>query len=429
MPGMMRMVRSSFQRIPDPVASRGLTQTDCLMSGLAVFLFKFPSLLEFDKASRLNGEPVVVMNLKRLFKIGRVPSDTSMRERLDRVDPRDLRRPFTRLFAALQRGKVLESFKVLDKYLVISIDGTGYFSSSKIKCKHCCETNHKNGSTTYSHKVLGAVLVHPDHSAVLPLAPEMITRQDGSKKNDCEQNAGKRLIRDLRRAHPKLEAIIVEDGLNSNGPHLKLLQEHDFRFIIGAKPGNHGFLFDKLATSGRTRTVKLEDRETERQYQFRWLNRVPVNDSQLDVEVNFLECRQTDKHGKLSRFSWVTDFTVTEDNAETLMKIARRRWGIENELFRTLKQQNNFEHDFGHGRQHCCGVFAFLAMLAFLIDQIQEHACPLFRAMRKKQGSRRKLWQALRTRIEDFHIEDWDSFYRAVAMGHDPPTLKPKARP
>ena len=177
MPGMMRMVRSSFQRIPDPVASRGLTQSDCLMSGLAVFLFKFPSLPEFDKASRLNGEPVVVMKLKRLFKIGRVPSDTSMRERLDRVDPGDLRRPFTRLFAALQRGKVLESFKVLDRYLVISIDGTGYFSSSKIKCKHCCETNHKNGSTTWSHKLLGAVLVHPDHSALFPLAPEMITRR------------------------------------------------------------------------------------------------------------------------------------------------------------------------------------------------------------------------------------------------------------
>ena len=56
----------------------------------------------------------------------------------------------------------------------ISLDGTGYFSSSKMHCPQCGEKHHRNGTTTYYHQMLGAVLVHPDHSKVFPLAPEPI---------------------------------------------------------------------------------------------------------------------------------------------------------------------------------------------------------------------------------------------------------------
>lgn len=75
---------------------------DCLMSGLAVFGFKMPSLLQFekDKAS----EPWIRRNLRTLYGVKQAPSDTCMRERLDLVSPRQLRRPFKKIFAYLQRG-------------------------------------------------------------------------------------------------------------------------------------------------------------------------------------------------------------------------------------------------------------------------------------------------------------------------------------
>ena len=60
----------------------------------------------------------------------------------------------------------------------------------------------RNGTITYYHQMLGAVLVHPDRSEVFPLAPEPILKQDGARKNDCERNAAKRLLTDLRREHP-----------------------------------------------------------------------------------------------------------------------------------------------------------------------------------------------------------------------------------
>jgi hypothetical protein len=64
------------------------------------------------------------------------------------------------------------------------------------------------------------VLVHRQRKTVLPLTPEVITRRDGTRKNDCERNASKRLLRQLRQDYLQLKLIIVEDSLASNGAHL-----------------------------------------------------------------------------------------------------------------------------------------------------------------------------------------------------------------
>ena len=42
--------------------------------------------------------------------------------------------------------------------------------------------------------MLGAAIIHPNRREVIPLMPEPIVKQDGSKKNDCERNAAKRFI-------------------------------------------------------------------------------------------------------------------------------------------------------------------------------------------------------------------------------------------
>ena len=207
MPGLLSAVRSCFDDIDDPVRGRQFTLSDSLMSGLAVFALKYPSLLAFDADSRTN--ETVRSNLKSLFGIERAPCDTALRERLDRVAPRQLRAAFKRVFALLQRGKALEGFTGVDGHYLLSVDGTGYFSSSSVRCASCCEKHHRDGRTTYSHQMLGAVLVHPQHRVVLPLAPEPIVKGDGASKNDCERNAAKRLLSDVRREHPHLKLVVV----------------------------------------------------------------------------------------------------------------------------------------------------------------------------------------------------------------------------
>ena len=75
------------------------TWKDCVMSGLAIFGFKCSSLLQFEK--KKTAEPMIRRNLRMLYKVEKAPSDTCLRERLDRVSPRKLRRPFKKIFACL----------------------------------------------------------------------------------------------------------------------------------------------------------------------------------------------------------------------------------------------------------------------------------------------------------------------------------------
>ena len=48
---------------------------------------------------------------------------------------------------------------------------------------------------------------------MFPLAPEPIEKADGAGKNDCERNAAKRLLSHVRREHPHLKLLVVEDAL------------------------------------------------------------------------------------------------------------------------------------------------------------------------------------------------------------------------
>ncbi len=224
MPGMLAAVRACFDRIPDPTAARDFSLSDCLMSGLSAFSLKIPSLPQFDTQVRGGEDPVKTRNLRSLFGVARAPSDTRMRERLDEIEPRSLRRCFRQVHAALQRGKVLEGWTVLGGHLPVLVDGTGRHSPHKAGYRRCCARNRRDGSKTCHHKVLGAAIVHPDLREVFPPAPAPIRNEDGTARNDCERNASKRLIEDLRRGHPHMKAAVVEDGLASNGPHVKLLK-------------------------------------------------------------------------------------------------------------------------------------------------------------------------------------------------------------
>ena len=56
MPGMMAEMRRCFESVADAVPGRGLNLADCLMSGLAVFSLKYPSLLRFEQDARGLGD-------------------------------------------------------------------------------------------------------------------------------------------------------------------------------------------------------------------------------------------------------------------------------------------------------------------------------------------------------------------------------------
>lgn len=416
-PGLLEKARRTFGKITDPLQTNRprLPLPDCLMAGLALFSLKFPSLLQFDQS--LNDEEQIKHNLQALYGLDRVPCDTYLRERLDEVSPEELRKPFKSIFTALQRGKALEGFDYMNGHYLLSIDGTGYFSSYDVHCDNCCVKNHRNGKTSYYHQMLGAVLVNPNKKEVLPFPPEPILKQDGVKKNDCERNAAKRLLKHIRREHPHLKLIVVEDGLASNGPHITLLKELNMRFILGAKPSDHKFLFDWV---DKSKTMHHEIKDPDGTiHRFRFINGVPLNDTCFDLEVNFLEYWEISPAGVVKQhFSWVTDLLLTKSTVYSIMKGGRARWKIENETFNTLKNQGyHFEHNFGHGNKNLSTVFAYLMMLAFLIDQVQTLCCQLFNAAMAAAKSKKRFWERVRGIFTNYFVQTWEDLYLFIA-GH-----------
>ncbi len=307
----------------------------------------------------------------------------------------------------------------MGKYYLLSPDGTGYFASKKIHCQHCLQKKLRSGETLHYHYMLGAAIVHPEKKTVIPLMPEPIIKQDGEKKNDCERNAAKRFLTKLREDHPHLPFLAVEDGLSSNGPHIRDLKKHDIRFILGVKPGDHQFLFEQVAQAKREeRSVEFEIIEDGVSHRFHFVNQVPLNGANADLLVNFLEYWETTDKGE-RHFSWVTDITVRRGNAYALMRGGRARWKTENETFNTLKNQGyHFEHNFGHGKNHLSVVFANLMMLAFLVDQVQEAARQLFQAALAKVGSKIRLWEKMRAYFLSIEFEGMEMLYKAIVYGY-----------
>ena len=78
--------------------------------------------------------PVLQHNLARLYGVETVPSDSSLRRRLDRVSPLALQRVFGRAFEVARRHKVLTGFQALGGHYLLAVDG------------------HRDGRMTYYHQ-------------------------------------------------------------------------------------------------------------------------------------------------------------------------------------------------------------------------------------------------------------------------------------
>jgi hypothetical protein len=90
------------------------------------------------------------------------------------------------------------------------------------------------------------LLAFDDQRAVLLLCPKMIIMQDWSTKQDCERKAADRLLVKLRQDHLHLKYVVIENGLSANSQHITNLIDHNIRFILEAKPGDHAHLFAQL---------------------------------------------------------------------------------------------------------------------------------------------------------------------------------------
>jgi len=423
--GLRKILSERFLQIKDTRSAPQVKYRlhDFFMTGFAMMYFQDPSLLSFQrrlqKACNLN-------NLKTMFDVDLIPKDTQLRDVLDRAPVDEIEMIFEDYLRQLQRSKHIELYQFLDGRYLVPIDGSEYFSSKKISCPGCLKKEKPEGEIRYHHQILQAVIVHPDMKQVLPLAPEPIHNKDGSTKQDCEINAGKRIITKIKKAHPKLKMIITGDDLYSKQPFIDQLKKADMSYILVAKPTDHKILFewvDELTGLGDGKHLEIKDPKGQR-YIYDWINQVPLNGTAGADEVNFFEFKIINKVNKITyRNSWVTDISINKSNIRELVRGGRARWKIENETFNTLKNQGyHIEHNYGHGTQNLSMAFFLLNLLAFYTHQILELTDLLYQQCRQDFSSRKEFWNQIRCTFRFMVFENWESMLEKII---GPPDFMP----
>lgn len=412
---LVKQVFDFFACIEDP-RNRSINYSlrDFLMSAYAMFALKYPSLLRFETQAGNERE-----NLKSLFRVGDLCSDAQMRKVLDKVDAAPLRKQFVNFYNGLRDDGALKVYEVLGGYKICSVDGVHHFQSTKVNCNQCLKAEHRDGTISYSHSMLGAVLVHPDQREVFVMGAEPIINQDGNVKNDCELNAHKRLTKWLAKHYKEEKLLMIEDALYANGPHIKEVLAEKWAYIFNVKPKQHKGLFQLMETrQQKTKSQKTLTKVDAKgnTYTYQWSNTMTLNNSHPDLRVNMVILDVKTKKGSTTRFSYITSFKISKRNVETLVKVGRSRWKIENETFNTLKNQGyNFEHNYGHGNLHLSNTLAILMLLAFVTDQIYQHTNTLFNKIWEATKTKAKIWDMLKASFMVRKLTNFEKTYSFIA--------------
>jgi hypothetical protein len=383
---------------------------DAALGALAVFFTQSPSFLAYQRdMTARKGQS----NAHTLFGLHAIPTDNQIRILLDPVRP-ELRVPlFQHALARLEQTGHLAAFRSWQHRLLVALDGTQYFSSQKISCPHCSTQHHPTGAT-YSHRMLTPVIVAPGQDKVLPLPPEFIVPQDGQDKQDCENAAAKRWLRQYAQYYRAYGITILGDDLYSNHPMCEVLVEAHVPFILVCKPDSHPTLYEELAHRelGQDLHQVIQRHYTPQGlvlYPYRYASQLPLRATDDAEQVKWCELTITPEQGpRLYQNAFITQEPITRKTVAQLVTAGRTRWKVENENNNTLKTKGyHLEHNFGHGKQHLASLLATFNILAFLLHTLLDLLDAKYRLVRQTLVSRKTFFDDLRALTRYICFASW----------------------
>jgi hypothetical protein len=335
-----------------------------------------------------------------LFGVNAIPHGDTLNDAFKQCDPEDFQRVVCRLDQILIRKKVLYFSRVLDKYFVVAVDGTGTVTYSERHCPHCL-TQTQNDKTIYYHKVLEAKLVGPNGFAFSLMSEFIENPGEKPKKQDCELKAFYRLAPRLKAAFPRLPILLTLDALYACGPVFQICTNHDWKFMIvltdkDLPSVNQEFqALSALQPTNRVSCCSGNKRETKQE--FRWADQILYTDSEKrDHTLHAIECIET-KPGKQgqstsSTWRWVTNLRLSQANVIALANDAgRRRWKIENQGFNAQKTGGyRLEHAYTTD-PNAAKIFYYLLQIAHTVSQLLYNGSLLGKTGRKALGAAKNL--------------------------------------
>lgn len=361
-------------------------------------------------------------NAQSLFGVHQIPSDNHIRDLLDPVKPEQVFAVFEEILQVLEQQGQLADFRSFADTLLIALDGTEYFGSSQVHCRQCSIRSLKSGEAHYFHSVITPVIVCPGQAQVIPLVPEFIVPQDGHDKQDCENAAAKRWLSQHGERYSALNVTVLGDDLYCHQPLCQQLLAQQFNFILVCRPESHPTLYEHLeGIDLPTVKTKRWTGKVEETYTYRYLNAVPLKDSDNALLVNWCELTVSHPDGKVVyKNSFATNHLITYETVVEIVLAGRTRWKVENENNNTLKTKGyNLEHNFGHGKQHLASFLATLNILSLLFHTLLNLLDEKYKLLRSHLPTRKTFFDDLRALTRYLYFDSWDHLLTFMLNGLD----------
>ena len=406
-----------FQGVTDPRHPAYITYPlpALMATGVLMFLLRLGARRQVGNLLRGNGPSADKYQI--LFGVASCPHGDTLNYLYARSDVAEMQEVVAGMTETLIRRKVLYRHRLLDKYFLVVVDGTGMLNFSERHCPYCMTRTYQ-GYTFYYHPVLEAKLVTPT-GFVFSLMTEFIENPRANPtKQDCELKAFYRLAERLKQRFPRLPICLLLDGLFAGGPTFSICDKYHWKYLIVLQEDDLPFVNEEFALLSQlppeTHLVFRTGVQLEIQQDLRWVNQIAYLDSkQNEHSVSVIECLETkpdaDKQLKTTRFKWITNFNVTAAKVVSLANQGGRlRWKIENEGFNVQKNggyalEHVFSQDATAGK-----IFYLLLQIAHLLSQLIEHGSLFRKAFPKGVGSAKNIafrlleaWRNLRLSLAD----------------------------
>jgi len=328
-----------------------------------------------------------------------IPHGDTLNDCFKQAELSDLETIPVALLRELIRSKLLERFRLMNRYILIATDATGMLKFDTQHCPHCLHTTQHN-KTTWYHPVLEAKLVTRNGLALSAATEFIENTQPEAAQQDCELKAFYRLAPKIKAAFPRLPICLLLDGLYTGAPVFSICQQYQWKFIITLKDDdlpsvNDEFLTLRPMLPENTRHCR-RGKYNEIAQSFTWVNDIEYKTRETSTSpsfmLNVLECVDTHPNTTQKRFRWVTNIPLNRETAHRVgNQGGRLRWKIENEGFNEQKNGGFELHHAFSTHLNSAKCFYILLQIACSLLQLLYKSNLISQHYRRTLGGVRRL--------------------------------------
>ena len=345
-----------------------------IMTRLFALICGITTMTEINSPSKFNVDNAIE-NLSSICNqnLKETPDWQTIQDVIEEMDIKEIEGIRKYIVNAFIRSKMFDKWRYNNGAFQLVVDATGISSHDYNLNGNCITKKSKNGVIKYYKQVLEAKIVVGN--IVISVDTEWIENADmitEKKKQDCEINAFKRMAPRIKKNYPKLKFIITGDALYATTPMINICKDYKWYYIFNLKKDRLKQVYEDFQDN-----VNYENETKKENYKLSYGITFKEN------KLNALSY-QEEQDGELVTFNYVTNLKVTDNNIETIVKMGRKRWKIENEGF---NEQKNGTYSISHlcsRNENAIRIHYLFIQIAHLIRQLLENGSIVLREMKLK---------------------------------------------